>query len=89
VGVAIRVGGLCCGEVGGGSGNGEEIDDILDGFVGAVVGAFETAVWPMLRVRSVVHGETERGEDGLVNLACRPARCGAAERSPDRRPADN
>src|SRR4029077_9214331 len=33
---------------------GEQIDDVLDGLVGAVVGSFESAVWAMLRVRTVV-----------------------------------
>src|SRR6476659_9365795 len=33
---------------------GEQIDDVLDGLVGAVVGGFESAVWAMLRVRTVV-----------------------------------
>jgi len=36
------------------SGGGEQIDDILDGLVGAVIGGFESAVWEMLRVWSVV-----------------------------------
>ena len=36
------------------SGCGEQIDDILDGLVGAVIGGFESAVWAMLRVWSVV-----------------------------------
>jgi hypothetical protein len=33
---------------------GEQIDDVLDGFVGAVVGGFESAVWAILRVRTAV-----------------------------------
>jgi hypothetical protein len=33
---------------------GEQIDDVLDGLVRAVVGGFESAVWAMLRVRTVV-----------------------------------
>ena len=33
---------------------GEQIDDILDGLVGAVVGDFELAVWAILRVRTAV-----------------------------------
>ena len=33
---------------------GEQIDNVLDGFVGAVVGGFELAVWAVLRVRAVV-----------------------------------
>src|SRR5260370_1101498 len=33
---------------------GEQIDDVLDGLVGAVVGGFESAIWAMLRVRTVV-----------------------------------
>ena len=32
----------------------EQIADVLDGLVGAVVGGFESAVWAMLRVRTVV-----------------------------------
>ena len=36
------------------SGGGEQIDDILDGLVGAVVGDFESAVWAILRVRTAV-----------------------------------
>ena len=36
------------------SGCGEQIDDILDGLVGAVIGCFESAVWAMLRVWSVM-----------------------------------
>ena len=34
--------------------SGEQIDDVLDGLVGAVVGGFKPAVWAMLRVRTVV-----------------------------------
>src|ERR1700720_761107 len=33
---------------------GEQIDDILDGLVGAVVGGFKSAVWAILRVRTAV-----------------------------------
>jgi hypothetical protein len=33
---------------------GEQIDDVLDGFVGAVVGGFKSAVWAILRVRTAV-----------------------------------
>jgi hypothetical protein len=33
---------------------GEQIDDILDGLVGAVVGDFESAVWAILRIRTAV-----------------------------------
>jgi hypothetical protein len=36
------------------SGCGEQIDDILDGLVSAMIGGFESAVWAMLRVWSVV-----------------------------------
>jgi hypothetical protein len=36
------------------SGCGEQIDDILDGLVGAVIGGFESTVWAMSRVWSVV-----------------------------------
>ena len=32
----------------------EHIDDLLDGFVGAVVGGFELAVWTVFEVRAVV-----------------------------------
>ncbi len=32
----------------------EQIDDILNGLVGAVVGGFESAVWAILRVRTAV-----------------------------------
>ena len=37
-----------------GLGCGQEIDDVLDGFVGAVVGEFEAAAWAMVGVRPVV-----------------------------------
>ena len=37
-----------------GSSCGEQIDDILDGLVSAIIGGFESAVWAMLRVWSVV-----------------------------------
>ena len=40
---------------------GEQIDDILDGLVGAVIGGFESAVWAMLRVRSVVEAAVGKG----------------------------
>jgi hypothetical protein len=40
---------------------GEQIDDILDGFVGAVIGGFESAVWAMLRVWSVVEAAVGKG----------------------------
>src|ERR1700759_4417500 len=33
---------------------GEQIDDVLDGLVGAVVGGFKSAVWAILRVRTAV-----------------------------------
>src|ERR1700751_5481536 len=33
---------------------GEQVDDVLDGFVGAVVGGFKSAVWAILRVRTAV-----------------------------------
>ena len=33
---------------------GEQIDDVLDGFVGAVVGGFKSAVWAILSVRTAV-----------------------------------
>ena len=32
----------------------EQIDDVLDGLVGAVVGGFELAVWTVLGIRAVV-----------------------------------
>jgi hypothetical protein len=34
---------------------GEQIDDGLDGLVGALVGGFESAVWAMLRVPRASH----------------------------------
>ena len=40
---------------------GEQIDDILDGVVGAVIGGFESAVWAMLRVWSVVEAAVGKG----------------------------
>jgi len=40
---------------------GEQIDDILDGLVGAVIGGFESAVWAMLRVWSVVEAAVGKG----------------------------
>ncbi len=43
------------------SGCGEQIDDILDGLVGAVIGGFESAVWAMLRVWSVVEAAVGKG----------------------------
>jgi hypothetical protein len=39
---------------------GEKLDDIVDGFVGAVIGGFETAVGSVLRIGPVV--ETAVGE---------------------------
>src|ERR1700760_2249477 len=33
---------------------GVQIDDVLDGFVGAVVGGFKSAVWGFLKVRTAV-----------------------------------
>jgi hypothetical protein len=44
-----------------GSGCGQEIDDLFDGFVGAVIGEFEAAVWPMLRVGPVVKAAVGEG----------------------------
>ncbi len=32
----------------------EQIDDVLNGFVGAVVGGFEPAVWAVVGVRAVM-----------------------------------
>ena len=43
------------------SGCGEQIDDILDGLVGAVIGGFESAVWAMLWVWSVVEAAVGKG----------------------------
>jgi hypothetical protein len=40
---------------------GEQIDDILDGLVGAVIGGFESAVWAMLRVWAVVEAAVGKG----------------------------
>lgn len=37
-----------------GSSGGEQINDFLDGFVGAVIGSFELAVGPVLRIGCVV-----------------------------------
>ena len=55
------------GGVGGGSGRRQEIDDLVDGFVGAVVGEFEAAVWPVLRIRPVVKAAIgERSTQVLV-----------------------
>jgi hypothetical protein len=49
------------------SGCRQEIDDLFDGFVGAVVGEFEAAVWAMLRVRPVVKAAIgERSTQALV-----------------------
>ena len=46
---------------------GEQIDDVLDGLVGAVVGGFELAVWAMLRVRTVVEAAVgERSAEPFV-----------------------
>ena len=36
------------------SGCGEQVDDLLDGLIGAVVGDFETTVGAILRIRTVV-----------------------------------
>jgi DNA repair exonuclease SbcCD ATPase subunit len=43
------------------SGCGEQLDDILDRLVGAVIGGFESAVWAMLRVWSVVEAAVGKG----------------------------
>src|SRR3982074_854553 len=40
--------------------SGEQIDDVLDGVVGAVVGGFESAVWAMVRGRTA--GEAAGGK---------------------------
>ena len=34
--------------------DGEYIDNLLDGFVGAVVCGFELAIWTVVRIRAVV-----------------------------------
>jgi hypothetical protein len=50
-----------------GSGCRQEIDDFFDGFVGAVIGEFEAAVWPVLRIRPVVKAAVgERSTQALV-----------------------
>jgi hypothetical protein len=50
-----------------GSGCRQKIGDLFDGFVGAVVGEFEAAVWPMLRVWPVVKAAVgERSAQLLV-----------------------
>jgi hypothetical protein len=43
------------------SGCGEQVDDILDGLVSAMIGSFESAVWAMLRVWSVVEAAVGKG----------------------------
>jgi hypothetical protein len=49
------------------SGCRQEIDDLFDGVVGAVVGGFEATVWPMLGVRPVVKAAVgERSAQALV-----------------------
>jgi hypothetical protein len=40
---------------------GEQIDDVLDGLVGAVVGGFESAVRAILRVRTAVEAAVGKG----------------------------
>ena len=56
------------------SGGGEHIDDVLDCFVGAVVGEFELAVWAVFEVRLVVEaavGPACTGEgSGKTNGGC-------------------
>ena len=48
-------------------GCGQEVDDFFDGLVGAVVGGFEPAVWPMLGVWPVVEATVgERSAQALV-----------------------
>ena len=50
-----------------GSGCGQDIDDVLNGFVGAVVGEFEAAARPMLGVGPVVEAAVgERSAQALV-----------------------
>ena len=39
----------------------QEIDDALDGGVGAVIGGFEPAVWTVLRVRPVMEAAVGEG----------------------------
>src|SRR5437016_13595059 len=46
------------------SGGGEHIDDVLDCFVGAVVGEFELAVWAVFEVRLVVEARSEERRVG-------------------------
>ena len=50
-----------------GSGGRQQIDDLFDGVVGAVVGEFEAAIWAMLRIRPVVKAAIgERSTQALV-----------------------
>ena len=50
-----------------GSGCRQEIDDFFDGLVGTVVGKFEAAVWPVVRIRPVVKAAVgERSTQALV-----------------------
>jgi hypothetical protein len=39
----------------------EHIDNLLDGFVGAVVGGFKLAVWTVFKVRLVVEAAIRDG----------------------------
>jgi hypothetical protein len=39
----------------------EDIDNLLDGFVGAVVGGFKLAVWTVFKVRLVVEAAIRDG----------------------------
>ena len=49
------------------SGCRQEIDDFFDGLVGTVVGEFEAAVWPVVRIRLVVEATVgERSAQALV-----------------------
>jgi hypothetical protein len=49
------------------SGCGKQFDDVVDGFVGAVVGGFELAVWAVFGVGTVVEAAVgERTAEPLV-----------------------
>ena len=39
----------------------EHVDNLLDGFVGAVVGGFKLAVWTVVRIRAVVEAAVGDG----------------------------
>ncbi len=42
------------------SGSGEQIDDVLNSFVGAVVGRFKLAIWAVLRVGTMVEAVLDK-----------------------------